>query len=75
MHTGDGVVQLVAVPAVPSGDRELQSALQRDDDKHRPGRERDRGLLRASTPRPTKLEPQRRAFGGAAAIAANVGVV
>ena len=42
MQAGDGVVQLVAVPAVPSGDGELERALQRDDGEHRAGRERDR---------------------------------
>ena len=45
VQAGDGVVQLVAVPAVASGDGKLQRALQRDDDEHRAGRERDRRLL------------------------------
>ena len=45
MQPGDGVIQLVAVPAVSSGDGELQRALQRDDDEDGPGREDDRALL------------------------------
>ena len=45
MQAGDGVVQLVAVPAVASGDGELERALQRDDCEDRAGRECDRALL------------------------------
>ncbi len=36
MQAGDGVVQLVAVPAVSSGDGKLESAFQRDDDENGP---------------------------------------
>ena len=58
MQAGDGVVQLVAVPAVPSGDGELQRALQRDDDEDGPSREGDRARLCAPrAPRPPSLEP------------------
>ncbi len=55
VQAGDRVVQLVAVPAVPSGDGELQRALQRDDDGQ-PGRPRMRrsSSLRADMPRPVK---------------------
>jgi hypothetical protein len=45
MQAGDSVVKLVTVPAVASGDCELQRALQRDDDEDRPGREGRRRLL------------------------------
>ena len=45
MQAGDGVIQLVAMPAVPSGDGELQRALQRDDEEHGSGREGDRAFL------------------------------
>ena len=45
MQAGDGVIQLVAMPAVTSGDRELQRALQRDDEEHGSGREDDRAVL------------------------------
>ena len=60
MQAGDGVVQLVAVPAVSSGDGELQRALQRDDDEHGPGRERDRRLHCGPVRHgPPSLEPGR----------------
>jgi hypothetical protein len=45
MQAGDGVIQLVAVPAVTSGDCQLQRALQRDNDENGPSREDDRALL------------------------------
>ena len=45
VQAGDGVVELVAVPAVASGDGELQRALQRDDGEHGAGRECDRRPL------------------------------
>jgi hypothetical protein len=44
MQACDGVVQLVAMPAVASRDGELQRALQRDDGEHRAGCECDRRL-------------------------------
>ena len=40
METSDRVVQLVALPAVPAREREIQSALRRRHDQHRPNRER-----------------------------------
>ena len=39
MQAGDGVVQLVTVPAVPAGNGELERTLHRHDDEHRTGRE------------------------------------
>ncbi len=39
MAAGDGVVERVAVPAVPVGERKLERGLQQDDDRHRPKRE------------------------------------
>jgi hypothetical protein len=45
MQAGDRVIQLVAVPAVSSGDGELQRALQRDDEEHGRGGERDCPLV------------------------------
>jgi hypothetical protein len=45
MQAGDGVIQLVSVPAVTSGDGELQRALQCDDEEDGPSREDDRALL------------------------------
>ncbi len=44
MQAGDRVVELVAVPAVASGDGQLEHAFQPDNDQHRPGRECDRRL-------------------------------
>ena len=66
------VVQLVAMPAVPSGDGQLQRALQGDDDQHRAGRERDRGLLCGLARHdPASLEPD--PSGRGAAVAARGG--
>jgi hypothetical protein len=45
MQAGDGVIPLVAVPPVPSGDGKLQRTLQRNDDEDRHSREHDRRLL------------------------------
>jgi hypothetical protein len=41
MQAGDGVIKLVAVPAVSSGDGKLQRGLQRNDDEYGPDGERD----------------------------------
>ena len=57
MQPGDGVVQLIAMPAVPSGHREFQRALQRDNDEDRPRREDDRALLCAPLRHGPSLEP------------------
>jgi hypothetical protein len=45
MQAGDRVIQLVAMPAVTSGDGELQRTLQRNDEQDGPSREDDRALL------------------------------
>jgi hypothetical protein len=65
MQACDGVVQLIAVPAVTSRDRELQRALQRDDREHRAGREGGR-RLRCGLERhgPPSLEPTRTTLAG-----------
>jgi len=45
MQAGDGVIQLVTVPAVASGDGNFERTLQHDDAEHRTRRKGDRHLL------------------------------
>ncbi len=59
MQPGDGVIQLIPVPAVPRGDSKLQRALQRDDDENRPDCKRSDRLQRTPVSTPPSLEPQR----------------
>ena len=62
MQPGNGVIQLIAVPAVSPGDGKLQRALQRDDDENRPDRKRyDRfrcGTCRHGTKPRTQRHPR-----------------
>ena len=44
MQPGDGVVQLITMPAVPPSDSKLQDALKHHHDEDRPGRERNDGF-------------------------------